>query len=98
MSNVESILPALPYSAVLSSLVWVLVAVLVWPIARRFPALHLATISLTVLAFLLLNLFTVGAIWGWFGQEAIVQLFAFLMGVQLTAGISALVFVRSKRQ
>lgn len=82
-------------AAFLSTAFWLLTTRGVYRLGRRFVLLHLVTIYLTVISFLLLNLFTFVAVMRWFDQFALSLLYGFLMGIQAVAAISAFLFVRS---
>lgn len=94
MDDMRLLIGGILAASVISTVFWMMAGYRVRPLVMRQPYLHLVTIYLTVVSFLLLNLFTFSAVFRWLDGTGISIIFGFLTGVQTVAGISAYLFVR----
>lgn len=80
--------------SVISTVFWLAAGWQMRELAGRQSVLHLVTIYLSIIAFVLLDVFVLAGILRLLDREAISLLFGFLTGIQMVAAISAFLFVR----
>ena len=79
--------------SVISLILWPVVGWTVRPLLAAEPPVHRALVYLTIAAFVLIDLFAFAAV-GRLGQEVVGALFAFSTGLQTTAALAAIIFIR----
>lgn len=77
----------------LSLIFWSVAGYTVRPLLRKEPAVHRALVYMVIASFVLIDLFAFAAT-GRFGAELVGALFAFSTGLQVTAAIAAIIFIR----
>lgn len=81
-------------SGVVSGILWLYVALTVNPWITS--GLHRAVVSMTIAAFLLIDLVVIASATA-IGPEAVRALFGVAMGLQMVAGMAAVLLVRRRR-